>query len=106
MVRRFKSGGNHTLVQKKQVCRDWKQLCTNAMDAKSSTETTQKAFPTNHKLQAAVKKYWGYFEIMDQYLQQQCSQKDAKEIATTYGWPIHQWDVSNCQNFFKNLLWE
>jgi hypothetical protein len=41
------------LVKKKRVCRDWKDLCTDAIDAKR-TETTKKAFSTNQELKDAV----------------------------------------------------
>jgi surface protein len=48
-----------TLVEKKHVCRDWKQLCTDVIDAKQ-TETTKKAFSTIDELIDAVRKYCGY----------------------------------------------
>jgi hypothetical protein len=86
-----------TLIDKKQVCRDWKQFCTNAINAKC-TKTTQKAFTSNQELTSAVKKYSGFNQRSRQY-SQVCSREDAEEIATTYGWPIHKWDVSNVQNF-------
>jgi surface protein len=88
-----------TLIKKKRVCREWKQFCNDAMDAKRS-EITQKAFQTRFELQAAVNKYCGYNEDTHGY-SQQCSLEDAEEIATTYGWPINQWDVSNVQDFSR-----
>jgi surface protein len=92
-----------TLVEKKRVCRDWKQLCNDAIDAKR-TETIQKAFSTNHELVVAVRKYCGFNEDTYEY-SQVCSPEDAEEIATTYGWPINSWDVSNVQDF-SNLFCE
>jgi hypothetical protein len=94
-----------TLVEKKRVCQDWNQLCTDVIDAKR-TETTKKAFATNQDLQVAVKKYCGYKnedaedenEVTLEF-SQRCSREDAEEIASTYGWPINQWDVSNLQDF-------
>jgi hypothetical protein len=50
-----------TLIQKKRVCREWKHLCNDAIDAKR-TESTQQAFATNQELKAAVNKYCGYNE--------------------------------------------
>jgi surface protein len=91
-----------TLVEKKRVCQDWKLLCTDAIDAKR-TETTQKTFRTNQELKDVVKKYCGYYEdpiLADTHgYSQVCSPEDAEEIATTYGWPINKWDVSNVQDF-------
>jgi F-box-like len=84
-----------TLAEKKRVCRDWKQLCTDAIDSK---RTTQKAFSTSDEIQATVKKYCGYHE-KSRWYSQLCSREDAEEIATTYGWPMNKWDVSNIQDF-------
>jgi surface protein len=86
-----------TLVEKKRVSQDWNQFCADAIDAKQ-TETTKKEFSSTDELRVAVKKYCGYNESTLQY-SQLCSPKDAEEIATTYGWPINKWDVSNIQDF-------
>jgi surface protein len=77
-----------TLVEKKRVSRDWKQRCTDAIDAKR-TESSKKAFSTNGELRDAVAQYCGYKEVTT----------DAEEIGTTYGWPINKWDVSILQDF-------
>jgi surface protein len=105
-----------TLVDKQRVCRDWKQRCTDAIDAKR-TETTQKAFSTKHELRTAVMKYCGYTESTPYYVNpivalhdevcqfsQVCSREDAEEIATTYGWPINKWDVFNVQDLSR-IFW-
>jgi surface protein len=88
-----------TLVEKKQVSREWKQLCTNAIDAKR-TKTTQKTLQTKDELLDAVKIYCGYNQNTRQCTEL-CSRKDAEEIATTYGWPINKWDVSNVQDLSR-----
>jgi hypothetical protein len=77
-----------TLVQKKRVCRDWKQLCTDTIDAKR-TETTKKMLSAKSELKAAVKKYCGYNQDTESY-SQLCSREDAEKIASTYGWPINK----------------
>jgi hypothetical protein len=87
-----------TLVEKKRVCRDWKDLCTEAIDAKR-TDTTKRAFATNQELKDAVKMYCGYDENTTYRYSQRCSQEDAEEIATAYGYPINKWDVSMNQDF-------
>jgi hypothetical protein len=85
-----------TLIDRQRVCRDWKDLCTDAINAKR-TETTQVAFTTNEELKQAVKHYCRYNEYTYQY-SQRCSRQDAEEIATAYGWPINKWDVSSLQD--------
>jgi surface protein len=93
-----------TLIDKKRVCRDWKDLCIDAINAKR-TETTQVDFSTNEELKRAVKQYCGYNENTHEY-SQRCSREDAEEIATAYGWPINKWDVSSLQDlsgiFYRN----
>eukprot|EP00978_Attheya_sp_CCMP212_P001445 scaffold3023_cov50-Attheya_sp.AAC.1 len=73
-----------TLVQKKIVCRSWLLLFTNTVNEKASTP---RAFESREELQEAVKKYTKYNLV------------DAEEFATTYGWPIGRWDVSNIETF-------
>jgi surface protein len=46
-----------------------------------------KPFESSYKLQSAVKKYTQY------------KPADAEAFATTYGWPIGRWNVSNVENF-------
>jgi surface protein len=86
-----------TLMDKKRVCQDWNELCTDAIDAKRK-ETTKKALSTKDELQTAVKKYCWYNKGTGEY-SQLCSPKDAEDIATTFGWPINKWDVSSNQDF-------
>jgi surface protein len=89
--------GCSTLIEKKRVCRDWNQLCTDAIDAQRTEETTKKAFTTEQERELDVKKYCGH--IVRSRYSQRCSQEDAEEFATTYGWPMNKWDVSNNQDF-------
>jgi hypothetical protein len=84
------------LVEKKPVCQDCKQLCTNALDAKQ-TNTTKKAISSIDKLRDDVKKHCRYNARTLQY-SQLCSPEDAEEIAATFGCPINKWDVSNIQD--------
>lgn len=80
-----------TLVEKKIVSSKWKTACTNAINQKS---IERKAFKTNDELQKAVVKYAMYTPDDD------ATYADyAEELATTYGWPIDKWDVSNLQDF-------
>jgi hypothetical protein len=60
-----------TLVEKKHICCDWNQLCTDAIDAKQ-TKTTQKVCRTNDQLSDAVDKYCGYNEDTQEF-SQRCS---------------------------------
>ncbi len=80
-----------TLVRKKTVCRSWQIIFTHVIDQKAATP---KAFQSREELQEAVKKYTKY------------NRADAEEFATTYGWPIGRWDVSNIEDFswlFQNI---
>eukprot|EP00978_Attheya_sp_CCMP212_P034361 scaffold143676_cov48-Attheya_sp.AAC.1 len=79
-----------TLVQKKPVCRLWRELCTTAIDKKAPIPRT--AFETNDELRAAVKKYTMY------------KADDADEFASTYGWPMDKWDVSRGLRGLKSGL--
>jgi surface protein len=85
-----------TLIEKKQVCRNWRHACTEAIDAKQ-TPATKKVFSTKEQLRQAVEKYCGYNKATDSY--SQCTPHDAEEIAQTYGYPINKWDVSIVKNF-------
>jgi hypothetical protein len=42
-----------TLVKTKQVCRTWRDTCTEAIDAKQ-TSVTRKAFTTSQELRQAI----------------------------------------------------
>eukprot|EP00978_Attheya_sp_CCMP212_P012761 scaffold31898_cov47-Attheya_sp.AAC.1 len=74
-----------TLVQKKAVCRSWQRLFTEAVDRKASR--TPRPFQSRQELRGAVNKYVKY------------DPDDAEEFASTYGWPIDKWDVSNVNDF-------
>eukprot|EP00978_Attheya_sp_CCMP212_P044198 scaffold303839_cov48-Attheya_sp.AAC.1 len=78
-----------TLVRNKAVCRSWRRLFTEAVDRKARISTTRRAFQSNQELRDAVNKYVKY------------DSDDAEEFATTYGWPIDKWDVSNVDDFTK-----
>eukprot|EP00978_Attheya_sp_CCMP212_P015633 scaffold40295_cov46-Attheya_sp.AAC.1 len=73
-----------TLVQKKVICHSWQRLFTDTIEQKAPTP---KAFEFNQELRSAVEKYAEY------------NPDDAEYFATTYGWPIGRWDVSNVVNF-------
>eukprot|EP00978_Attheya_sp_CCMP212_P019503 scaffold54778_cov33-Attheya_sp.AAC.1 len=73
-----------TLVEKKAVCRSWRLLFTHTINQKAPTP---KAFESRTQLRQAVAKYTKYNLV------------DAEEFATTYGWPIGRWDVSNILDF-------
>jgi surface protein len=73
-----------TLVQKKAVCRSWKEILTNTIVQKSSPP---KPFQSRTELKEAVDKYLEYNIV------------DAEEFAQTYGWPIDRWDVSHVECF-------
>jgi hypothetical protein len=42
------------LIEKKVVCRKWKRLCTNDIDAKRTTASTRKVFETNRELKKTL----------------------------------------------------
>eukprot|EP00978_Attheya_sp_CCMP212_P014038 scaffold35622_cov47-Attheya_sp.AAC.3 len=73
-----------TLVKKKTVCRSWRALFTDTIERKASTP---QPFESGDELRIAVKQYAEY------------NPNDAEYFATTYGWPIGRWNVSNVQNF-------
>eukprot|EP00978_Attheya_sp_CCMP212_P027093 scaffold90328_cov40-Attheya_sp.AAC.1 len=77
-----------TLVKQKAVCRSWtwRALFTDTIERKASTP---QPFQTDNELRMAVKKYAEY------------NPNDAEDFATTYGWPIGRWDVSNIENFYS-----
>ena len=72
------------LVEKKQVCKKWQQLCTQAIDNKCPSP---KSFKTNMELRDAVEDY--------------CSNDPDKieKIATVYGYPINKWRVQDVEDF-------
>jgi surface protein len=82
-----------SLIQKKRVCRSWRDFCTVAIDAKR-TPTTRKAFSTNQELRQAVETYCWEFHGPPA-----ADPEDMETIAQTYGYPINKWDVSTLQDF-------
>jgi surface protein len=87
--------GVKTLIEKKRVCRSWRDTCTETIDAKQ-TSSTRKAFSTNLELCQAVERYRGYGNCTKSY--SQCDPQEAEDFAQTYGYPINKWDVSNVQD--------
>eukprot|EP00978_Attheya_sp_CCMP212_P021938 scaffold64586_cov50-Attheya_sp.AAC.4 len=73
-----------TLVQKKVICRSWCRLFTYTIEQKAPVP---KPFESHQELQSAVEKYAQY------------KPSDAEAFATTYGWPIGRWNVSNVKAF-------
>eukprot|EP00978_Attheya_sp_CCMP212_P038148 scaffold186147_cov40-Attheya_sp.AAC.1 len=80
-----------TLVQKKIICRSWRAFFADTIERKAPVP---KAFESGDQLQGAVEKYTQY------------DPKDAEYFATTYGWPIARWDVSNVEVFDKVFNWK
>jgi surface protein len=81
-----------TLVRNKAVCLTWKRLCTAVIDDKAPIP--RQAFLSGDELRSAVIKYARY------------NATQAEEFATTYGWPIGNWDVSKVHDFsriFKDI---
>jgi surface protein len=74
-----------TMVQNKAVCRAWEQSCTLAIQWK--LRNPPQAFRTTHELRTQVNRYMSATVAV------------VEEIATTYGWPINSWDVSNVADF-------
>ena len=87
-----------TLIEKKQVCHDWKRIGTQVIDAKQT-----KSFVTNQELRRAVKKYCGYRDGRSYIYNHDSSAGGnpdvAEEFAVTYGYPIAKWDVSELEDF-------
>eukprot|EP00978_Attheya_sp_CCMP212_P048616 scaffold550884_cov59-Attheya_sp.AAC.1 len=73
-----------TLVQKKIVCRTWQRRFTETVHRKAPTP---RPFNSNQELRDAVNKYANY------------DPDDAEGFATTYGWPMDRWDVSQVDDF-------
>eukprot|EP00978_Attheya_sp_CCMP212_P033532 scaffold135641_cov68-Attheya_sp.AAC.1 len=75
-----------TLVQKKVICRSWCTLFTNTVEQKAPVPNP---FESSNELRNAVEKYAQY------------KPADAEAFATTYGWPIGRWNVSNVEDFYS-----
>jgi hypothetical protein len=73
-----------TLVETKQVCKKWQELCTKSIKNKCEHP---KNFKTNNELRTAAQRYC------------QNNPDDIEEIATTYGYPINEWPVQEVENF-------
>eukprot|EP00978_Attheya_sp_CCMP212_P017146 scaffold45539_cov51-Attheya_sp.AAC.5 len=80
-----------TLVRKKVICRSWRALFTITIEQKASTP---KPFESGDELRSAVRKYTEY------------NPEDAEDFATTYGWPIGRWNVSNVEDFETVFAWK
>ena len=74
-----------TLDQTMLVGQRWSHLCTVAITSKCSNRP--KAFDTKAELRDAVHKYTHN------------NPNNAEALATTYGWPIGKWNVSQIQDF-------
>jgi hypothetical protein len=70
-----------TLLNKKIVDTEWKNLCTKAIDNKCG-EDGPHPIETNDELVYAIEKYCKYEATL------------MEEIACIYGYPIDKWDVS------------
>eukprot|EP00978_Attheya_sp_CCMP212_P010052 scaffold24060_cov50-Attheya_sp.AAC.6 len=79
-----------TLVKKKAVCLTWKRLCTAVIDDKAPIP--KKAFLSGDELRSAVLQYAVY------------NSTQAEEFASTYGWPIGNWDVSRVRDFSRVFM--
>jgi len=75
------------LSQKKPVCKQWKNLCKIVIDRKLIFP--KKPFASNEELRNVVSDYTSWQRNPDK----------AENIATVYGWPIDEWDVSQIQDF-------
>ena len=76
-----------SLVEKKQVSSQWKDLCAQAIDRKCGG--APKPFRTNKELNRVIEKY----------INSSNNAQHAEEIASTYSWPIGKWDVSKLEDF-------
>lgn len=83
-----------TLVEKTIVCRTWQRLCTKVVTSK---RTRPRKFRNNLELRNAIEQYCGYNKSTHSYTY--CEADKAEELASTYGWPIGQWDVSHVKDF-------
>jgi surface protein len=75
-----------TLLRTKAVCKEWQCKCTVVIDFKG---TNSNSFETNQELKDAVRRY------------KNSNPDEDEELASTYGWPINNWDVSNVEDFSK-----
>ena len=96
-----------TLTVKKRVCRSWRTLCTQAIDAKCTQDGTSR-FISREQLVDAVKRYCGCIRIQwadgrnDLVIMNGIevpTPEEAERIAQMHGWPINRWDVSAITDF-------
>jgi surface protein len=73
-----------TLVKKKTVCHSWRSLFTSTIEQKA---LMPQAFESGTELRLAIIKY------------EKFNPNDAEDFATTYGWPVGRWNVSNIEDF-------
>jgi surface protein len=74
-----------TLLQKEKVNKTWRQLCKKTIDDKCDPNGP-KPFQSNQELRDAVEKYCEY------------EAGSMEEIASTYGYPIDKWNVSQIKD--------
>jgi Mycoplasma protein of unknown function, DUF285 len=71
-----------TLLQKQTVSKEWKDICTRAIDLKCSGQGGPQSFQSPEDLQKAIETYW----------MKEASSMEV--LACTYGYPIKKWKVS------------
>jgi hypothetical protein len=69
-----------TSVKNKAICLTWNRLCTTVIDDRAPIR--RQAFLSREELRSALVKYARY------------NATQAEGFATTYEWPIGNWDVS------------
>ena len=89
-----------TLVEKKQVSKNWYTFCTGEIDTKRT-----KAFQTNKELNDAVRKYCGCKDYdkpdLTGWIPRARYDADlAEEFACTYGYPMNNWNASKVEDFY------
>jgi hypothetical protein len=82
-----------TLIEKKQVCQEWKEVCSDAIGAKR-TETTQKVFSSNQELRLTLVKYCRYNAKTLASTPNGVPERTQRRlpVPSTYGYPIHKYN--------------
>eukprot|EP00548_Thalassiothrix_antarctica_P001113 CAMPEP_0194135012 /NCGR_PEP_ID=MMETSP0152-20130528/5087_1 /TAXON_ID=1049557 /ORGANISM="Thalassiothrix antarctica, Strain L6-D1" /LENGTH=311 /DNA_ID=CAMNT_0038831015 /DNA_START=99 /DNA_END=1031 /DNA_ORIENTATION=- len=88
-----------TLTKKKLVSTRWGKLCIVAIDRKVSF--SDKPFGSNRELK---KKIRDYINVKSNAVDDNGNENEniiiqAEKLASTYGWPIAKWDVSQIEDF-------
>ena len=84
-----------TLIQIKPVCKHWQSICIKVIDRKCRDK---KSFQNWLELKEGVEKYCGPYDFARNHSTQP-SRTDVEHIASTYGYPIDNWDVSKVTDF-------